>query len=47
MHEGLSVAKNDDNWKDCFALFPRLLIRLAELLMFELSALAHGRADLV
>lgn len=47
MHKGLSAAKNDDSWKDCFALYPRLLVRLVELLMIELSALAHGRADLV
>jgi hypothetical protein len=45
--EGLPAAKNDGSWKDNFALYPRLLVRLAQLLMIELSAPAYGRADLV
>jgi len=45
--KGFSAAKNDGSWKDNFALYPRLLVRLTQLLMIELSAPAYGRADLV
>jgi hypothetical protein len=46
-HERLSAPKNCDSGKVFFALYRRLLSRLAELLTTELSALTHGRAGLV